>query len=109
MDRSITAAGLATGVLWGGALLSVGLMNLVQPSYGKPFLKLVRSIYPGLSAKNSAPTVALLTAYGFADGFVSGVFFAMLYRAFGGGVERAPATQAAMQPGAGSLSNPQES
>ena len=83
MDRSITAAGLASGVMWSGALLAVGLINLAEPTYGRAFLKLARSVYPGTRARTGA-NVALLAAYGFADGFAAGMFFTMLYRAFGG-------------------------
>ena len=50
MKISLKAIAIATGVLWGGAILFVGLVNLGSPSYGLTFLRAVSSVYPGFHA-----------------------------------------------------------
>jgi hypothetical protein len=41
---------LAIGLFWGGAILLVGVSNLIWPGYGQAFLQLAASMYPGYSA-----------------------------------------------------------
>ncbi len=84
MEKSIVAAGLATGSLWGGALLTVGLANLVNPGYGSAFLRVISSVYPGANTERSIERVLLGAAYGFTDGFIAGALLVGLYRAMGG-------------------------
>jgi len=44
---SLKAIAIAAGVLWGCAILFLGLINLVSPSYGLSFLQAISSVYPG--------------------------------------------------------------
>ena len=77
--RSIT---LSSGILWGLAMLLVGLIHMADPRYGADFLRVMSSVYPGA---DTAPTLArtLLGAiYGFIDGAIAGCVFGLLYRAF---------------------------
>ena len=46
-------------MVWGGAVLTVGIANLIQPRYGKEFLRLVASIYPGYKARPTLGQVAV--------------------------------------------------
>jgi hypothetical protein len=46
---SLKAIAIAAGVLWGGAILFLGLINLASPSFGLSFLQVVSSVYQGRS------------------------------------------------------------
>lgn len=58
MRLSLKALIVTSAILWGGAVLFVGLINLAAPSYGTAFLQMVSSIYPGFH--NSRSPVDLL-------------------------------------------------
>ena len=47
MRFSVTLLGLTLGVFWGAAILIVAVANLIWPSYGRAFLDLAASLYPG--------------------------------------------------------------
>lgn len=79
MKLHVTALALAAGLLWGGAILLVALINLSAPEYGRAFLDLAASIYPGYHPGNGVGSVLLGTGYGLVDGFVGGAVFAWLY------------------------------
>jgi len=79
MSLNTKALALTSGLFWGGAVLTVGLINLARPSYGKQFLTLIGSIYPGYHAKPTARDVATGTAYALLDGVVGGAVFAAVY------------------------------
>jgi hypothetical protein len=50
MQLSIKGAAIAGGLLWGGALLLAGLLNLAYAGYAEAFLQVMSSIYPGFHA-----------------------------------------------------------
>lgn len=79
MRLNIKAWALSWGLLWGGALLLVGLVNMVWAGYGQGFLDFVASIYPGYHAKPSIVEVVIATVYGFVDGCIGGAIFGWLY------------------------------
>ena len=79
MHFNIKALALTSSVIWGGALLFVGLANLVWADYGQDFLNLMASVYPGYDAAASIGQVMLMTAYGLVDGAVAGLIFGWLY------------------------------
>ena len=75
--------GFALAVLWGGIVFVVALANLIWPSYGVAFLKVIDSIYPGYGYGKwgfGGAIVGLL--YGVIDGFIIGLVFAWLYNLF---------------------------
>jgi hypothetical protein len=82
MKLSIKAFAFTAGLLWGGAILSVSLVNLAAPSYGQAFLDLCSSIYPGFHASRTIGSVVIGTLYGLFDGGIGGVIFAWLYNRF---------------------------
>jgi len=43
---------IAAGLLWGGAILCVGVINLADPNYGVNFIQLTSSMYPWCSARS---------------------------------------------------------
>jgi hypothetical protein len=63
-------------------MLLVGLINLVDASYGGEFLRMMSSIYPGADSARTIGKVLMGTVYGLVDGGVIGFLFAILYRLF---------------------------
>lgn len=84
MKLSIRAMALTAGLIWGGALLLVGIVNLMSPAYGRAFLELCASVYPGYRAEPTFTSVIVGTLYGVVDGGIAGAVFAWLYNLFAG-------------------------
>ena len=82
MRLSVIALAWTAGVFWGGAILMVALANLIWPSYGRAFLELTASLYPGYQPGSGLGSVVTGTLYGLVDGAVSGAVFAWLYNLF---------------------------
>jgi len=81
MKLNPKALALTFGILWGGAVLVVALLNQLWPSYGGAFLGLVSSIYPGFTPGGiGAAIVGAL--YALLDGAVCGLVVAWLYNRF---------------------------
>jgi hypothetical protein len=79
---SLKALAIVTALLWGGAILFVGLVNLAAPSYGTEFLNVTSSFYPGFHNTRSLADVMVGTGYGLVDGGLGGLLFAWLYNVF---------------------------
>jgi hypothetical protein len=79
MKFNTLALGLTAGLIWGGAILVVGIANLIWPGYGQAFLNLLASIYPGYHPGSSFGSVIAGTIYGLVDGGIGGVIFGWLY------------------------------
>lgn len=90
MRLSLKAIALAGGLIWGGCILLVGLLNLAFPSYGNGFLEMLSSVYPWFHVSHTFGSVVIGTVEGFLDGAIGAFIFAWLYNIFTG-----PATQAA--------------
>ncbi len=84
MKFNILALGFAAGLIWGGAILLVGLANLIWPGYGQAFLDILASIYPGYHPAASAGSVIAGAVYGLVDGTIGGVIFGWLYNLLAG-------------------------
>ena len=82
MKLSIKALALASAILWGFAMLAMGLANLICSNYGLEFLKTMSSVYPGYHATRSVAEVIIGTLYGAVDGLFGGAIFAWLYNQF---------------------------
>ncbi len=82
MQLSIRGLAIAASLLWGGAILCVGLTNLASPSYGMNFLQTVSSVYPWFHASRTFGDVVIGTIDGLVDGAVAGFLFAWLYNFF---------------------------
>ncbi|MDD5217576.1 MAG: hypothetical protein PHN49_00780 [Candidatus Omnitrophica bacterium] len=76
---SVKGFAFAAAMLWGGAVFFVGLANLQWPGYGKAFLDLVASVYPGYEALPTLKSLLIGTAYAIVDGTIGGSLFALLY------------------------------
>jgi hypothetical protein len=76
---SMKAMAIAAGLVWGGAILCVGLINLLDPAYGMSFIQLTSSVYPWFHASPTIGNVAVGTVDGLIDGGIAGLIFAWLY------------------------------
>jgi hypothetical protein len=81
MKLSLKAMAVAAGLLWGGAILIVGLINLADPTYGLSFIQMTSSVYPWFHTSHSVANVAMGTIDGLIDGAIAGAIFALLYNA----------------------------
>ena len=79
LQLSLKATAIAAGLVWGGAILIVGLINLADPSYGMSFIQLTSSVYPWFHASRSIGNVLIGTVDGLIDGAFAGLIFALLY------------------------------
>jgi len=79
MKLSVKALAITSGLIWGGCVLTCGLVNLAQPAYGRPFLRLMSSVYPGFHNSRSWRDVLVGTGYGLVDGAAGGALAAALY------------------------------
>ena len=82
MKFNVKGLAMASGILWGLAMLGMGLANLIWSSYGQQFLQTMASVYPGYHATRSVAEVIVGTLYGFVDGLIAGAVFAWLYNQF---------------------------
>ena len=79
MRLSVKAMSVATGLMWGGAVLTTGLINLAAPPYGRRFLELMSSVYPGYKNRGTAADVLVGTGYALLDGAVGGALLTAMY------------------------------
>jgi hypothetical protein len=82
MRLSLKAMAIAGGLLWGGAILFLGLINLVRPTYGANFLQVISSVYPWFHASRSFADVVIGTLDALIDGAIAGFLFGWLYNLF---------------------------
>lgn len=82
MKINTKAVALASAILWGLAMLVMGLANLIWGHYGQQFLEAMSSVYFGYHATRSVAEVALGMLYGGADGLIGGTAIAWLYNQF---------------------------
>lgn len=82
MRLSITAFSLTAGVFWGAAMLIVAMANLIWPPYGRAFLDICASIYPGYVPGAGSGSVITGALYALVDGAIGGALFAWLYNLF---------------------------
>ena len=84
MRFDMKAMAITVAFIWGGAVLIVGLANLIWPGYGQDFLHVVASIYPGYGGGSNIGQVIIGTLYGIVDGAVGGALFAWVYNVVAG-------------------------
>ena len=79
MRLSLKALAITSAIIWGGCILSVGLVNLAAPTYGTAFLQMASSIYPGFHNSRSFVDVIVGTLYGVLDAGFGGFIFGWIY------------------------------
>lgn len=83
MKLSVKGMAITLALVWGVlAMFLTSLANLIWPDYGKAFLEVMASVYPGYTAGISLGQVIVGTLYGIVDGAVGGAIFAWLYNRF---------------------------
>jgi hypothetical protein len=82
MKLSVKGLALASAILWGFAMLGMGVANLIWSGYGQQFLQTMASVYFGYHATRSIAEVIVGTLYGFVDGLIAGAGLAWLYNQF---------------------------
>ena len=73
------ALGLSLGIVWGGCLFFTTWLCYLA-GYGREFLNIAQSIYPGFSISPLGSVVGFV--YGFVDLFVCGYIVAWIYNRF---------------------------
>jgi 4-hydroxybenzoate polyprenyltransferase len=81
MKLSVKSLTLTAAVLWSLCFVSVAFFNHFWPPYGRAFLDVMSSIYPGYKPEGTPGSVIIGTAYAFVDGAVGGALFSWLYNA----------------------------
>ncbi len=81
MRLSMKSMAIAAGLLWGGVILFVGLINLSRPEYGANFLIMMTSVYPWFHQSHTLASVVVGTVEGVLDGAIAGCLFGWLYNA----------------------------
>ncbi len=79
MKLSLKAVTLTAAIVWGLALFLVGMGNLLWPPYGKEFLEVMSSIYPGYKQQATFGDVIVGTLYAVVDGAIGGFITAWIY------------------------------
>lgn len=82
MRLSEKALATVGGVLWGGGMLFVSLVNVAIPAYGMEFLNVMSSVYPGFHATHTLRDALVATMYGLVDGAIGGYLLGLLYNWF---------------------------
>jgi len=82
---NVKAATMTIGLLWGLAMLVIGLANLAWPSYGAAFLHLIASLYPGYEGTADIGQVLVGAIYGLVDGAFGGAAMSWLYNRLAAG------------------------
>lgn len=79
---------VTAGVMWGAAVLLIGMGSMLFSGYGSPVLELVASVYPGYHNSGGVGDLIVGTLYAAADGLVGGFVFAWLYNCVFGWVSK---------------------
>jgi hypothetical protein len=79
MKLSAKALALTIGLLWGGAMFLIGILNMLIPPYGADILVVLGSVYPGVFGAGTFSEALLGAAYGAIDGALAGLLIAWVY------------------------------
>ena len=82
MKLSVKSLTITAAVLWGGSCFLVAVANLFWPNYGRSFLEVMSSIYPGYKLTGTMGSVLVGSLYGMLDGAVGGALFGWVYNCF---------------------------
>jgi hypothetical protein len=79
MRLDVLGVTFAFAVAWGAAVVVTAAANLVWPSYGEAFLRVVASIYPGYHVGGGVGSVIVAGLYSLLDAALAGALYAWLY------------------------------
>ena len=84
MKLNLRALTIAFAILSAGAVFIVGVANLIWSGYGKAFLQMLASIYPGYKASGLFGDMIAGSLYALVDGAIMGLILGGLYNLFAG-------------------------
>jgi hypothetical protein len=84
MKLNLKALVVTFAILWAGVLFVVGLANIGWPGYGRAFLMMMASLYPGYAASGSFGDVIVGSLYALVDGAIMGLILGGLYNVMAG-------------------------
>ena len=84
MKLNLKALTISVAVVWAGAVLIVGVANAIWPGYGKAFLMVLASIYPGFGATGTVGDALVGSGYALVDAAIVGLIFGWLYNFIAG-------------------------
>ena len=79
MKLDVKGMALTFGLLWGGAMLLVGIVNMISGDYGQLFLATMASLYPGYYVGGTLKDAIVGALYGLVDGGIGGAVVALVY------------------------------
>ena len=79
MKLDVKGMALTFGLLWGGAMLLVGVVNMISGDYGQLFLAVMASLYPGYYVGGTMKDAVVGAIYGMVDGGIGGAVLALVY------------------------------
>lgn len=83
MELKVKSLAWAMGLVWGGGMLVIGLAATATGSsdgyYGKDFMLVMASVYPGYDGVMGYGDALVGGIYGFVDGAIGGGLLAWLY------------------------------
>lgn len=84
MRCHILPLALTIGLVWAMAILIVASANLIAPDYGRAFLEVTASLYPGYHPGTGVGSVVTGTLYALVDGTLGGAIVGWVYHALAG-------------------------
>lgn len=84
MKLNLKALTITAAIVWAGAVLFVGMANAIWPGYGKAFLMMLASIYPGFAAAGTFGDAVVGSLYALFDAAVVTFIFGWLYNLIAG-------------------------
>jgi len=79
MKLSVKGLAITAAILWGGAMLIMGSVNMMFPGYATNFLEVIGSVYPGYDPSTGISSIIIGSLYGVVDAGIGGAIFAWLY------------------------------
>lgn len=82
MKLSVMSLTIAAGLVWALAFLWVAVFNSIWPPYGRAFLEMMSSVYPGYKMAATLRDIIVGTLYALVDGAIAGALFGWIYNCF---------------------------
>ena len=84
MKLNLKALTITMAIVWSGSVLIVGVAHAIWPGYGKAFLTMLASIYPGFTAAGTVGDAIVGSLYALFDAAVVTFIFGWLYNLIAG-------------------------
>ena len=84
MKLNLKALTISMAIVWSGSVFIVGVANAIWPGYGKAFLMMLASIYPGFGASGTFGDAIVGSLYALLDAAVVALIFGWLYNLIAG-------------------------